>query len=250
MILCECTSQPFRVPGFPFSPSWDSDITLLYRNPLKPRGRWEATLREVEAPCQRSSTKAAGLLVGTLLNFSHCPSTSWGKLHSLAPMWQAEPTSKSTEFEKYHCCFILFKRCLFIWLHWVFFLNFILFLNFTILYWFCQISKWIHHRYTCVAHPEPSSLPILSLWSSQCTSPKHPVSCITPGLATRFIHDIIHVSMPFSQIFPPSPSPTESIRLSLSCSTWHLFFFFFKLWHLVPWPGIEPGPPALAFTEF
>ena len=35
---------------------------------------------------------------------------------------------------------------------------FILFLNFTILYWFCQISKWIHHRYTCVPHPEPSSL--------------------------------------------------------------------------------------------
>ena len=49
--------------------------------------------------------------------------------------------------------------------------------------------------------------------SSQCTSPKHPVSCIEPGLATHFIHDIIHVSMPFSQISPPSPSPTESIRL-------------------------------------
>ena len=47
--------------------------------------------------------------------------------------------------------------------------------------------------------------------SSQCTSPKHPVSCIKPGLATRFIYDIIHVSMPFSQIIPPSPSPTESI---------------------------------------
>ena len=26
---------------------------------------------------------------------------------------------------------------------------------------------------------------------SQCTSPKHPVSCIEPGLATHFIHDII-----------------------------------------------------------
>ena len=49
--------------------------------------------------------------------------------------------------------------------------------------------------------------------SSQCTSPKHPVSCIEPGLATHFIHDIIHVSMPLSQIFPPFPSPTESIRL-------------------------------------
>ena len=43
------------------------------------------------------------------------------------------------------------------------FLNFILF-NFTILYWFCHTSKWICHRYTCVPHPEPSSLPIPSLW--------------------------------------------------------------------------------------
>ena len=38
------------------------------------------------------------------------------------------------------------------------FIFFILFFNFTILYWFCHISKWIHHRYTCVPHPEPSSL--------------------------------------------------------------------------------------------
>ena len=48
---------------------------------------------------------------------------------------------------------------------------------------------------------------------SQCTSPKHPVSHIEPGLVTHFIYDIIHVSMPFSQIIPPSPSPTESKRL-------------------------------------
>ena len=39
-----------------------------------------------------------------------------------------------------------------------FFFNFILFFNFTILYWFCHIPKWIRHRYTCVPHPEPSSL--------------------------------------------------------------------------------------------
>ena len=49
--------------------------------------------------------------------------------------------------------------------------------------------------------------------SSQCTSPKHPVSCIEPGLATRFIYDIVHDSMPFFQIIPPSPSSTESKRL-------------------------------------
>ena len=59
----------------------------------------------------------------------------------------------------------------------------------------------------------PTPSPYHPSGSSQCTSPKHPASCIKPGLETRFIYDIIHVSMPFSQIIPPSPSPTESKRL-------------------------------------
>ena len=46
--------------------------------------------------------------------------------------------------------------------------------------------------------------------SSQCTTSEHPVSCIEPGLSIHFTYDIIHVSMPFSQIIPPSPSPSES----------------------------------------
>ena len=46
--------------------------------------------------------------------------------------------------------------------------------------------------------------------SSPCTSPKHPASCFEHRLAICFLHDSIHVSMPFSQIIPPSPSPTES----------------------------------------
>ena len=62
-----------------------------------------------------------------------------------------------------------------------------------------------------ILNPPPS--PYHPSGSSQCTSPKHPVSCIKPGLATRFIYDIIHVSMPFSQIIPPSPSPTEFNKL-------------------------------------
>ena len=71
--------------------------------------------------------------------------------------------------------------------------------------------------------PSPTFLPPPSPYhrsgSSQCTSPKHPVSCIEPGLATRFIYDIIHVSMPFSQIIPPSLFPTKdcSIHQCLFC---------------------------------
>jgi len=62
-----------------------------------------------------------------------------------------------------------------------------------------------------ILNPPPS--PYHPSGSSQCTSPKHPVSCIEPGLATCSIYDIIHISVPFSQIIPPSPSPTESKRL-------------------------------------
>ena len=69
--------------------------------------------------------------------------------------------------------------------------------------------------YTCSPSWTPLSnpSPYHPSGSSQCTSPKHPVSCIEPGLAIRFTYDIIHVSMPFSQIIPPSPSATESKRL-------------------------------------
>ena len=49
--------------------------------------------------------------------------------------------------------------------------------------------------------------------SSQWTSSEHPVSCIKPGLAIHFTYDNWHVSMPFSYIILPSPSPTESKRL-------------------------------------
>jgi len=65
--------------------------------------------------------------------------------------------------------------------------------------------------------PFTSSFPLPSPYhpsgSSQCTSPEHPVSCIEPGLVIGFTYDNLHVSMPFSHIIPPSPSPTESERL-------------------------------------
>ena len=64
-----------------------------------------------------------------------------------------------------------------------------------------------------ILNPLPPPSPYHLSGSSQCTRPKHPVSCIEPRLAIHFLYDIIHVSMPFSQIIPHSPSPTESKRL-------------------------------------
>ena len=64
--------------------------------------------------------------------------------------------------------------------------------------------SWTSLPPPCPSHPSGSS---------QCTSPEHPVSRIEPGLAIYFSYDNIHVSLLFSQIIPPWPSPTESKRL-------------------------------------
>ena len=79
--------------------------------------------------------------------------------------------------------------------------------------------------YTC--SPSWTPVPPPSLYhpsgSSQCTSPKHPVSCIEPRLAIHFIYDIIHISMPFSQIIPPSPSPRVQKTVLYICVSFALF---------------------------
>ena len=62
-----------------------------------------------------------------------------------------------------------------------------------------------------ILNPPPTSLPIPSLRVVPVHQPQ--ASCIEPGLTIRFLYDIIRVSMPFPQIIPPSPSPTESKRL-------------------------------------
>ena len=70
-----------------------------------------------------------------------------------------------------------------------------------------------------ILNPPPTSLPIPSLWVIPVHQPKLPVSCIEPGLAIRFTYDIIHVSMPFSQIIPtPTPHRVQKTVLYICVS--------------------------------
>ena len=85
--------------------------------------------------------------------------------------------------------------------------------------------------------PPPS--PFHPSGSSQCTSPKHPLSCIEPGLATCFIHDILHVSMPGDLpdqgIEPGSPKlQADSSPAELPGTPLTFFYNILIIWSLLP----------------
>ena len=64
-----------------------------------------------------------------------------------------------------------------------------------------------------ILNPPPTSLPIPSLWVIPVHQPRGSYIMHRTWTGDYFTYDIIHVSMPFSQITPPSRSPTESKRL-------------------------------------
>ena len=83
--------------------------------------------------------------------------------------------------------------------------------------------------------PPPS--PFHPSGSSQCTSPKHLVSCIEPGLATHFIHDILHVSMPVLKMIEIGAAAASAKSLQ-SCPTL-----------CDPRDGSPPGSAVLGFSR-
>ena len=92
-------------------------------------------------------------------------------------------------------------------------------------------QPWVYMRslsWNSLTPPSPSHLSE----SSQCTSPEHPASCIEPGLAIYFTYDNTHVSMLFSQIIPPLPSPTESNCLFLTSASLLLSHIYGHHYHL------------------
>ena len=88
---------------------------------------------------------------------------------------------------------------------------------FTVLYWFwfCHTSTCIRHRYTRIPHPDPLSLlPPCTILLGRPSAPAPSIQYHALNLGWQLVsYMILYVSMPFSQIIPPSPSPTESKRL-------------------------------------
>ena len=111
-----------------------------------------------------------------------------------------------------YSCLALFSFQLFIYL---FNLNVFILIGGWIIYNIVSVLPYINMNppqvYTC--SPSWIPLPPPSLYhpagSSQCTSPKHPVSCIEPGLAIHFLYDITR----FNAILPNHPPLSLSHRI-------------------------------------
>ena len=105
------------------------------------------------------------------------------------------------------------------------FFYFILFFNFIILYWFCHISTWIHHRYTCVPHPEPSSLlPPHTIPLGRPSAPAPSIQYRASNLDLQLVSYMIYM---FQCHSPKSSHPLPLPQSPKDCSIHHFFFFFF-----------------------
>ena len=136
------------------------------------------------------------------------------------------------ELSSYLDCFFLFSFFFFSLLSFLFFyFYFILLYNTVLILPYIDMNPPRVYTSSQSWIPLPPPIPYHLSGSTPCTSPKHPVSCIKHRLALRFLHDI-HISMPFSQIIPPSPSSSQSkspfyTSVSLLLSHIHISFFLY-----------------------
>ena len=116
---------------------------------------------------------------------------------------------------------VLRSNCsLFVCVCFVFFFNLILFFKLYIIVLVLPNIKMNPPQvYMCSPSwtllPPPS--PFHPSGSSQCTSPKHPVSCIEPGLATHFIHDIYMFQCHSPKSSHPLPLPQSQKTVLYIC---------------------------------
>ena len=141
--------------------------------------------------------------------------------------WQSVPWTARRSNQS-----ILFCVCVWCYLfYFYFYFYFILFYNTVLVLPYVDMNPPQVYVSSQPWTPLPPPSPCHLSGSSQCTSPKHPVSCIEPRLAIRFSHDSIHVSMPFSKIIPPSPSPSPTKSKSLFFTSMSLLLSHIQGYH-------------------
>ena len=92
------------------------------------------------------------------------------------------------------------------------FILFIYLFCFTILYWFCHISTWIHHRYTLVPHPElPSLLPSRTIPLGRSSAPAQASSIMHRTWTGDSFHIWYYTC--FNAILPNHPTLSLSHRV-------------------------------------
>ena len=86
---------------------------------------------------------------------------------------------------------------------------------------FCHTLTWISHRCTCIPYPELlSHLPPHPIPLGHPSAPALSTLSHASNLDWRSVlHMIIYVSMPFSQIIPPSPSSPSHPFGSSQCTS-------------------------------
>ena len=172
----------------------------------------------------------ARILEWVAISFSRA--SSWPKYQT----WVSHITVDTLPFEppgkpylrEFNCpeFYFIFQMIYFI------FLNFILF-NYKILYWFCHISKWICHRYTCVPHPEPSSLlPPHTIPLGRPRAPAQSIQYRASNLDWRLVsYMILHI---FQCRSPKSSHPLPLPQSPKDCSIPQCLFCFSYTGLLLP----------------
>ena len=91
------------------------------------------------------------------------------------------------------------------------------------MYWFCHISKWICNRYTCVPHPEPSSLlPPHTIPLGRPSAPAPSIQYRASNLDWRLIpYMILYI---FQRHSPKSSHPLPLPRSPKDCSIHQCLF--------------------------
>ena len=112
--------------------------------------------------------------------------------------WVTKETSAGESFQILSYCFWMFcsSPSFFYYFYLVVFFCFLLYNTVLVLPYVNMNPPRVYissHSWT----PLPPLSPYHPSGLSQCTSPKHPVSCIEPRLAICFLYDIIHVSISF-----------------------------------------------------